>query len=71
MTEAAMSTRWNRFYGKQMKNARLRDLVEKELENLRIGIQIARLRAQGNLSQTKLAARAEMSGPMKGSGRSV
>ena len=58
-----MATRWNRFYKKQMENQRLRDLVERELENLQLGIQIAQLRQEERLSQTKLAAMADMSAP--------
>ena len=58
-----MTTRWKRFYQKQMEDAKLRELVESELENLQLGVQIAKLRAAENLSQTKLAARAEMSAP--------
>ncbi len=58
-----MTTRWNRFYQKQMENERLRDLVERELESLKLGIQIARLRQEEKLSQTKLAALADMSAP--------
>ena len=58
-----MTTRWKRFYQKQMGNAKLRELVESELENLQLGVQIAKLRAEENLSQTKLAAKAEMSAP--------
>ncbi len=58
-----MNTRWNRYYRKQMENDQLRTLVERELENLRLGVQIARLREQENLSQTKLAALADMSAP--------
>ncbi len=58
-----MTSRWKRFYGKQMEDGKLRELVETELENLQLGVQIAKLRAAENLSQTKLAARAEMSAP--------
>jgi transcriptional regulator with XRE-family HTH domain len=58
-----MTTRWKRFYQKQMEDAKLRELVESELENLHLGVQIAKLRAAENLSQTKLAAKAEMSAP--------
>jgi len=58
-----MTTRWNRFYQKQMENARLRELVERELDSLQLGVQIAKLRAAEKLSQTKLAALAEMSAP--------
>jgi antitoxin PrlF len=42
---------------------KVRELVEAELENLQLGVQIAKLRAAENLSQTKLAAKAEMSAP--------
>jgi transcriptional regulator with XRE-family HTH domain len=46
-----------------MEDEKLRELVETELENLQLGVQIAKLRAAENLSQTKLAAKAEMSAP--------
>jgi transcriptional regulator with XRE-family HTH domain len=46
-----------------MEDAKLRELVETELDNLQLGVQIPQLRAEENLSQTKLAANAEMSGP--------
>ena len=42
---------------------KVRELVEAELENLQLGVQIAKLRAAENLSQTKLAAKAEMGAP--------
>ena len=58
-----MSTRWKRFYDKQTEDAKLRDLVEKELDSLQLGVLIAKLRAAVNMTQTKLAARAEMSAP--------
>ncbi len=58
-----MGTRWKRFYKKQMEDGRLREFVERELENLQLGVQIAKLREEEKLSQTKLAARAEMSAP--------
>jgi len=58
-----MTTRWSRFYQKQMEDAKMRGLVERELENLQVGVQIAKLRAEEKLSQTKLAALAEMSAP--------
>src|SRR5712671_4298244 len=61
--EKEMTTRWKRFYQKQMADKELRGLVESELENLQLGVQIAKLRAAENLSQTKLAAKAEMSAP--------
>ena len=34
-----------------------------KLEKLQLGVQIAKMRAAGKMSQTKLAARAEMSAP--------
>ena len=58
-----MATRWNRFYQKQLESERLRELVERELENLNLGVQIAKLRSEEKLSQTKLAALADMSAP--------
>jgi DNA-binding XRE family transcriptional regulator len=58
-----MTTRWGKFYRKQMEDAKMRGLVERELENLQVGVQIAKLRAEEKLSQTKLAALAEMSAP--------
>lgn len=58
-----MRTRWERFYAVQMKDRRLKSLVDRELGNLALGIQIAKLRQEGKLSQTKLAALAEMSAP--------
>jgi transcriptional regulator with XRE-family HTH domain len=41
----------------------MQELVEKELANLEIGVQIAKLRAKHCLNQTQLAARARMSAP--------
>lgn len=41
----------------------MRKLVESELENLNLGLEIARLREAEQLSQTQLAAKAEMSAP--------
>ena len=41
----------------------MRDLVEKELSSLDIGVQIAKLRAKHRMNQTQLAARARMSAP--------
>ena len=58
-----MRTRWNRFYKKQMENGRLQELVEAELKSLRLGVQIAKLRERARMTQTELAAKAEMSTP--------
>src|SRR5258707_13380333 len=58
-----MTTRSKRFCEKQMEDAKQREWIESELENLQLGVQIAKLRAAENLSQTKLAARAAMNAP--------
>lgn len=55
-----MPTRWNRFYKRQLDDERLKTLVEEELASLRIGAQIAKVREEEKLTQTKLAARAGM-----------
>ena len=58
-----MATRWSNYYARQVQDQEMRELVEKELASLNVGIQIARLREQLGLSQTQLAARAGMSAP--------
>ncbi len=55
-----MANRLDRYYERQMQDPEIRDLFEKEIANLEIGIQIARLREKQNLNQTQLAARAGM-----------
>jgi len=45
-----MTTPWKRFYQKQMADKKLRGLVESELENLQLGVQIAKLQAEEKLS---------------------
>ena len=55
--------RFDRYYRTQMEDAVMRELVEKELASLEIGVQIAKLRAKHRLNQTQLAARARMSAP--------
>jgi len=55
--------RFERYYDSQMEDSVMRDLVEKELASLNIGVQIAKLRAKHRLNQTQLAARARMSAP--------
>ena len=55
--------RWNRYYRQQTRNDHMKRLVEEELTNLRLGAQIAKLRERENLSQTQLAAKAQMSAP--------
>ena len=58
-----MATRWSSYDARQVQDPEMRELVEKELASLNVGIQIARLREQMGLSQTQLAARAGMSAP--------
>ena len=53
-------TRWKESYKEQMEDGELRALVEEELEMLKIGQKIARMRKETGLTQTKLAARAGM-----------
>lgn len=55
-----MATRFDRYYERQMESSAMRALVEKELEALEVGIQIARAREAEHLNQTQLAARAGM-----------
>jgi HTH-type transcriptional regulator/antitoxin HipB len=55
--------RFDRYYRAQLESPHLRELVEKELASLEIGVQIARLRAKHRLNQTQLAALAHMSAP--------
>jgi hypothetical protein len=55
-----MANRMDRYYKQQMQDPEIRDLVEKELADLELGITIAKLREQENLNQTQLAARAGM-----------
>ena len=55
-----MANRLDRYYERQMQDPEIWDLVEKELADLEVGIQIARLREEENLNQTQLAARAGM-----------
>lgn len=58
-----MISRWNRFYREQTKDPKMKDLVERELEALQLGLRIAKLRARRKLNQTSLAARSDMSAP--------
>jgi len=53
-------TRWKKFLKEQMGDRALKALIDQELEALRIGAQIARLRLKEGLTQTTLAARAGM-----------
>jgi phage-related protein/DNA-binding Xre family transcriptional regulator len=58
--EWPMATRFSRYFDRQMEDVEMRDLVAKELEELEVGIQIAKLREREDLNQTQLAARAGM-----------
>ncbi len=49
-----------RYYDKQIRDDKMRPLIEEEIRNLDLGIQIAKLREELNLNQTQLAARAGM-----------
>jgi transcriptional regulator with XRE-family HTH domain len=52
--------RLDRYIARQMQDPEFRDLVEKEVAALEVGIQIARLREALKMNQTQLAARAGM-----------
>ena len=56
-------TIWDRYFAKQMNDEKMRRLITEELEVLRVGVQIAKLRQEQGLSQTGLAAKVGMSGP--------
>jgi DNA-binding Xre family transcriptional regulator len=56
-------TNWDLYFRKQLADPEMRELIEGEIESLRVGTQIARLRQQRRLSQAQLAARAGMSSP--------
>ena len=57
------ATNWDRYLHEQMDDDETRRLVTEELEALRVGVQIAKLRQEKGLSQTGLAAKVGMSGP--------
>jgi DNA-binding Xre family transcriptional regulator len=56
-------TNWDRYYNEQTRSPRMRQLVEDELQALRIGVQVAKLRGEAGLTQTQLAAKVGMSAP--------
>lgn len=53
-------TSWDRYHARQLKDPEMKELVEKELQELSLGIQIARLREAEGLNQTEFAALAGM-----------
>lgn len=55
-----MPSRWTRYCDRLMKDPETKQQIEKELQTLEVGIQIARLRQKRGLNQTQLAARAGM-----------
>jgi transcriptional regulator with XRE-family HTH domain len=52
--------RLQRYYEKQIRDDKMRPLIEEEIRSLDLGIQIAKLREELHLNQTQLAARAGM-----------
>lgn len=56
----AMPSRWTRYYDRLMGDPETKQQIEKELQSLEVGIQIASLRQKRGLNQTQLAARAGM-----------
>jgi DNA-binding Xre family transcriptional regulator len=56
-------TNWELYFRKQLGDPEMRGLIAGELESLRVGVQIARMRQRKRLSQAQLAARAGMSAP--------
>ncbi|MGH9376099.1 MAG: helix-turn-helix domain-containing protein [Terriglobia bacterium] len=55
-----MPSRWTRYYDRLMGDPETKQQIEKELQSLEVGIQIASLRQKRGLNQTQLAARAGM-----------
>ena len=56
-------TNWDLYFRRQLDDPEARKLIEGEIESLRVGTQIARMRQKKRLSQAQLAARAGMSAP--------
>ena len=58
-----MTTRWNRYYNRQLQDPEMKQMVKEELAALEVGILIAQLREKRGMNQTQLAALAGMSAP--------
>ena len=56
-------TNWDLYFRKQLSHPEMRGLIEEEIESLRVGTQIAKMRQKKRLSQAQLAARTGMSAP--------
>ena len=56
-------TNWERYYDQQMQSAGVRRVVEEELQTLRIGVRLAKLRQKAGMTQAQLAAKVGMSAP--------
>ena len=56
-------TNWDLYFRKHLSDREMRGLIEEEIESLRVGTQIAKMRQKKRLSQAELAARAGMSAP--------
>ena len=54
---------WDLYLRKQLGDPEMRGLIEDEIESLRVGIQIAKMRQKRHLSQVQLSARVGMSAP--------
>jgi len=56
-------TNWELYFRKQLGVPEMRGLIDKEIQSLRVGMEIAKMRQKKRLSQAQLAARAGMSAP--------
>jgi transcriptional regulator with XRE-family HTH domain len=56
-------TNWDRYFAGQMADRDMRKMVAEELEALRVGAELARLRRKAGLTQEQLAARCGMKAP--------
>lgn len=54
---------WDRYLAKKMADSELRAMVGEELESLRLGVTLAKLRQEKGLTQEQLARRCGMKAP--------